>query len=84
LNYEYWFDVKDSLSEFHTVSDYILIYSYIFKENPIHIPSIKFWAMTILIIGLGNFKICDLENGIWTIEGCFREIEEIYDNRKEV
>jgi len=81
MNYEYWFDLITSLRKFLSLSDYILIFLYVFREKHIRIPSIKFWALTILVIGIGDFYICDIENGIWTIEGCFQEIEELLDNK---
>ena len=82
MNYEYWFEIKDSLRKFLSLSDYILTFCYMFKEEHIRIPSLKFWALTILIIGYRDLKICDIENGIWTVEGCFQEIEELLDNKK--
>lgn len=78
MNYEYWLDLKETLSKFLSVLDYLLIYLYIFNEKPIHIPNIRFWGNTIFYINRG-LKIYDIENGLWTIEGCFREIEELYE-----
>ena len=65
-----------------SLKDYILIYLYNFSpENKgVVIGDIRFWCITILLIGAG-FKINDGKE-IWTIKGCFREIEEIRAKRK--
>ena len=81
MNYEYWLDIVDFYKQkgIHT-SDWILHYLYLFGKQ-IHFPNIRFWAITLLSIVMG-VKIYDDTNGIWTVEGCFQEIEELLNNKE--
>jgi len=61
------------------LKEYILIFLYLengYKKNKTIIPSVKFWAITLLIIGSG-LKI-QMKNGHYlTIFDCFIEMEDL-------
>ncbi|HUS50540.1 MAG TPA: hypothetical protein VMZ91_10270 [Candidatus Paceibacterota bacterium] len=63
------------------LKDYILLYLFYFNnENKgVRLGDVRFWCITILLIGAG-FKITDGKE-IWTVKGCFEELEEIWDKK---
>jgi len=56
------------------LEDYILLY---LKDNPSRISSIRFWAMTLLVVSMG-MKIQNSCGHYLTIEDCFKEMEDAW------
>lgn len=76
--FEFWFDVRDYYQEekFIDLKRFLFLYLY-FSKEPQRIPSIRFWAFCIILTSTG-FKIMEGDGTIWTIEGLFEEIEELW------
>lgn len=76
--FEFWWDIKDYYQEekFIDLKRLLLLYMY-FSKKLVRVPSIRFWAFCIIITGCG-FKIMESDGTIWTIEGLFEELEELW------
>ena len=54
------------------IDDYLLLF---LKFGPFKIPSVKFWAITLLIVGAG-IEIKMKDDHILTMKDCFIEMED--------
>ena len=52
--------------------DYLLIF---LKDNPCRIPSVRFWGIILLVVGMG-LKIEMKDGHILTVKDCFIEMED--------
>jgi len=79
MMFEFWFDdVIDYYKEEHFIDlgQFLLLYVHLSK-TPQRIPSLHFWAFCIIFTKVG-LKIMQGDGTIWTIEGLFEEIEELW------
>jgi hypothetical protein len=59
--------------------EYILIFLKMFP-NVVRIPGVKFWALTLLIIGAGvEIKMDNCH--ILTVEDCYKEMDDSFNRR---
>lgn len=76
-NYAYWLDLIEYSTQGLLINHYILLY---LKNNPARIPSVHFWAITLILVSVG-VKI-NIQGHILTIKDCFEEMEDMLEEGK--
>lgn len=78
---EHWLDIAEYYSGKTLIDKFIFMLLYSWGE-PMKIPSVRFWAITLLCTTMG-MKIMMHDGHVLTEKECFTEIEDCYKDTNE-